>query len=599
MTSYRLFPSTNGPALSGGGATYSGNYIPGVLWKPKQGGCWFEGYWWWVAPGAPTAPQKFCLWSVGFPSGGGTLIPAATVTSGTLTAGQWNYVPAPAPVPVAIGSTYCACTGVNGPFPEGPGQFSSTGTYSAGITNGPLEAFSDTGGTAPEPYGHAQGVFSTAGSDPAVTLPLSGNFGDNLWIDLQVSDTGPGGTVRLWPNKSDASSNVQIDQNKTFVLATEVHLSTAATSANIWFFSPSGAASLPTWCGLYKISGQSLVAANTSPSWLTPSGGAAAAGGGWCKAAFAQALPAGQYKVAVYNANGAAGSWSPTTYGYWTGTAPGASGITSGVLSAPPMAAASSAYVYFNNPGATPPFTDGSTQEPSQGSFSQTGPQYPYVAVDYTVAGTPGPPGAIAECFWVDLEVTGPVLTGTRPSFTAGRVVTARGTRPRSASRTVTAARAAIARVTRHRSATMPVTVTVTASASHSGASHPAGARPALAVTALAVATAVRHRISGRTETVNISAAARVTRHRSATRPVTAAVTARGAVPGGSRGAARPVAALVTARAAHSTRRTAASQFTAAITARAVRTVPNAPALPATAPVATLTAETERTGGPG
>jgi hypothetical protein len=60
--------------------------------------------------GQPTAAQTFALWAV-YDDGIGALVPAATVKSDILTAGQWNYVPLPTPLPLAIGACYNACTG--------------------------------------------------------------------------------------------------------------------------------------------------------------------------------------------------------------------------------------------------------------------------------------------------------------------------------------------------------------------------------------------------------------------------------------------------------------------------------------------------------
>ena len=58
---YRLFPSTNGPSSP---VSYSGPFLAGVLFEVTTGGCWFDGYWWWVCPsGQSTAAQKFALWA--------------------------------------------------------------------------------------------------------------------------------------------------------------------------------------------------------------------------------------------------------------------------------------------------------------------------------------------------------------------------------------------------------------------------------------------------------------------------------------------------------------------------------------------------------
>ena len=44
---YRLFPSTNGPSSP---VSYTGPFLAGVVFEVTTGGCWFDGYWWWVCP---------------------------------------------------------------------------------------------------------------------------------------------------------------------------------------------------------------------------------------------------------------------------------------------------------------------------------------------------------------------------------------------------------------------------------------------------------------------------------------------------------------------------------------------------------------------
>lgn len=327
MTTYRLFPSTNGPSSP---ASYTGNFLAGVIFKVTQGGMWLNRYWHWV-PGTngDTVARKFALWAV-TGNGTGTLISAATVTSGTLTAGQWNSVDLPSPVQLAVGTSYIAATGwsaVHG-FPDsdiggaGTGAVDSYGTggHTAGITNGPLFAFSDNanGGTKGEPYGMSQGVFSTAGTDPAATMPTTGSNAGNFWMDVEVSDTGPAaysGSYRLWPNKFDANSVTVVDTTTGDVIATEVHLSQPCTLNKIWYYSPSGAAALGNWAGIYQITGANsgtLVAQIASPSW------SGAAASGWVSASFAggTTLPAGSYKVCV---GGPASQWGPkdANTDYW------------------------------------------------------------------------------------------------------------------------------------------------------------------------------------------------------------------------------------------------------------------------------------------
>ncbi|HEX5494523.1 MAG TPA: hypothetical protein VFX70_08140 [Mycobacteriales bacterium] len=410
MTTRRLFPATNGPA---GPASYSGPFLCGVLFEVTAGGQWFDGYWLWV-PGTDgdTVARKFALWCV-TGNGQATLIPSATVTSGTLTAGQWNFVPLAEPVQLAIGTVYNACTGweaVHG-FPDSntgtdAANCYGTGGHTAGITNGPLHAYSDiTGGTSPDPYGNVQGVFSASlGTDPAVHAPFQGSDSANFWIDIQVDDTAPAGyagSYRLWPNNVAANVDTVPDSAVNYVLATEFALAEPCTLDAIWYFSPAGTAQLATACDVWSIDGPGTgtrMAGNAAPSW------SGAAGSGWISCAFGNAvLPAGIYKVSVYNSTSPADGWSAkdANSSYW-GTGAGGSGITNGPLSAPGVAGASPAYVFDGSGGGnTPPFSDGSgTTEPGQCTFAQptVAPgtdQYPYLYVD-----------SLAQNYWVDIEVT-------------------------------------------------------------------------------------------------------------------------------------------------------------------------------------------------
>ena len=219
------FQSTYGPSSP---EAYSGPFLSGVLFEVTTSGMWFQGYWWWVCPsGQSTAAQKFALWNVDS-AASGTLIQNSAVISGPLTAGQWNWVPLPAPLPLAIGTCYNASTGFSGGFPSTKNQFASGGPYGNGVIVGPLSAYSDASGSLPSPYKTAQGVFGISGSDPSVHMPDEGSSSDNFWIDLQVSDTAPtqyGGPYRLWPNKYDASPTTSGDSAVNYVVATEMHLS--------------------------------------------------------------------------------------------------------------------------------------------------------------------------------------------------------------------------------------------------------------------------------------------------------------------------------------------------------------------------------------
>lgn len=329
MATYRLFSNTNGPSSP---ISYGGSFLAGVLFQVTTGGVWFEGYWWWVCnTGQSIAAQKFALWEV-YADGSGTLIPAATVTSGSLAAGQWNYIALATPLPLAIGSCYNACTGFTGSFPDTNGQFGAGEPYSAGITSGPLSAFSDLSGTLPAPFSMTQGVFGTTGTDPSVNMPAQGSGSENFWMDLQVADAAPAGSsYRLWPNYPTipATSN---DDNLAQTFGTEFLLSEACTLSTIWFYSPPAVSppALPTICAIWDVKTQQVVSGtqNSAPSW------SGAAGSGWVACEYSGvSLPAGDYKVSVYTPGGSDNFYQETE-AYW-GTGAGANGITSGPLTAP------------------------------------------------------------------------------------------------------------------------------------------------------------------------------------------------------------------------------------------------------------------------
>lgn len=420
MTSYRLFPATNGPAATAGS---SASFVSGVAFAVKGGGNWFEGYWWWVCPtGQAVTPRKFALWSA-TSSGAGVVVPGSVVTSGALTAGQWNYVPLPAPVELAAsldpgnsttGSAYIACVGVNGAFPLTASQFNLGDPYAAGITSGPLTAYSGTTGSRPAPYGLHQGLFSAAGTDPSVTMAnqgdSSGDGASNLWIDVQVSDTAPAGysgSYRALPAKYDSSPDATGDAALPYNLAFQGNLSQLSTLNNMWFYSPSG--SLPTSCSVWRISDQAQVAGIASPAWLKPDGTAASAGAGWVKAAFAPGttLPAGQYRWAVGNAGGAGGSWSlkDAFSGYFTAGV-GSAGITSGPLTMVRWADAAQADIY-----------QGAGTTNGQPVFAVTATAYP----NLTTGNNP------AQMYFVDAEVT-PAVSGTAALTVPKPSVAATGT---------------------------------------------------------------------------------------------------------------------------------------------------------------------------
>lgn len=401
MGTYRLFPSANGPSSP---VSYSGDFLAGVLFCVTSA-CWFEGYWWWVCPaGQPTAPQKFALWQVYGPAEG-NVIPGTVVTSQTLTAGQWNYIPLPAPVPLSIGNVtglgaavYEVATGFSGSFPDSSGQFGAGGPYASGITAGPLFGYSDQGSAAPAPTSATsfQGAFGVAGTDPSVYLPSEGSDSSNFWIDLQVSDTPPtgySGSYRLWPNYPTVFPTQPTIDTQAQTLGTQFSLSQPCTLDNVWFYSPPFAEDIPASTQIWDTATQALVTGtDLAASW---SGGVAS---GWVANSYADAgivLPAGNYIATVYYGGGQVFYMESRGYfGSYQGDAgPATNGMSNGPLSSPSNANA------VNPPGGNSCYYYGGTAATYPNAWDDDdGGENRWVDVEVTPTGTvsasPAPAGS-------------------------------------------------------------------------------------------------------------------------------------------------------------------------------------------------------------
>lgn len=363
MTTYRLMDGVSGrPGVGSSGTqppssptAYGGNFLAGTTFSVLGQMMWLQGFYFWCPTGGDTGAQKFCLWNR-YSTSAQVLVPNTTVTSGTLTAGAWNYAALSTPVQIAPGELYVAATGwtsVHG-FPDTHFQFGTGDPYAAGITNGPLTAWSDTSGTnlfvgTSSNYGLTQGLFGTSSNDPTAVMPAAGSNSANFWVDVLVSDTAPSGyagSYRLWPNMNDAN-NYSNDTANNFTLGMEFSLSQACTINNVWFYSPSGVTQLPTEIGVYQVSGTTLVASNSSPSW------SGVAGSGWISAALTGSLSAStNYKAVVLNGAGSPAIWNGASAGFWS-TGYGGGGLTAGPITAPDTSAATSPGQDTYNGGAT------------------------------------------------------------------------------------------------------------------------------------------------------------------------------------------------------------------------------------------------------
>jgi len=363
VTTYRLMDGVSGRPGVGSSGTQppasptatTGGWLLGTIFSVTTQMAWLNGYYHWVPTGGDTVARKFCIWNR-YSTSAQNLVTGSTVTSGTLTAGTMNFIPLPAPIQLAPYALYVAATGwtaVNG-IPVSSAQFGTGDPYSAGITNGILSGWSAISGSNAFPagttnYGLGQGLFSNSlGNDPTAAMPNNGSGDDNLWVDVLISDTAPGGysgSYRMYPNMADLG-NYSNDTANNFTLGVEFILSPACTVNNIWFYSPAGVTQLPTEIGVYQVAGTSLVLSNASPSW------SGAAGSGWISAALSGSLSAStKYKAVVLNGAGSPAVWNGALANYYT-TGPGASGLTAGPMTVYSNAAADSPGQQSYNAGA-------------------------------------------------------------------------------------------------------------------------------------------------------------------------------------------------------------------------------------------------------
>jgi hypothetical protein len=328
MTTYRLFPSTNGPALPvnfGSGF----EFVSGIGFQVTQPTIYFEGYWWWVCPNdQSTAPQIFCLWQdtsdLDEEGDFGQLVDASVVKSGTLTPGQWNFVALPAPIPLTQYVSYRAATASPQYAPTTNGQFGSGGAYADGITNGPLFAFADasSGNTADVSWYQSSNCSWTENTlDPTTAYPGAGSGGFNVWLDVQVTDQVPAGaTFRCWPNQPNPLYPPEAPL--PYTVGTQMVVTEAAQVLKLWFLSQTGNQKLPSICGIWDTATQDVVPGSQkdSPNWLLADGTAATPGGGW---AYCDYSNSGVMLDANHNYRVAVGMFLPNyvwysgAQGYW------------------------------------------------------------------------------------------------------------------------------------------------------------------------------------------------------------------------------------------------------------------------------------------
>lgn len=400
MATYRLMDGAAGrPGVGSSGTqppatgtAYSGNYIAGLVFQVTSGSIYFQGYWWWVAPtGQDTGPQKFALWNV-YASSLGKLVPGSTVTSGTLTAGQFNFVPLAVPLALTPNIPHVAAVGsvVTTGFPLTQNQFGAGNPYTAGITSGPLSAYGGSPGIAAA-GNLPQQPFSVAAADPAVVMPGTNDQNDLLWVDVQVTDDIPGSasSFRAWPDMIYPWPSVVIANDVTgYTLGMQFSVATACTLQKIWHFSVPAAVGnqstvLPTRCLIWDVASQTAVAGsdNPSPAWLDPGGGAASPGDGWVYVDYSTSgvtlQPSAAYKVSTFH--GAGANWfGAVTNVFGTGQLQGA-GFSQGPLVIPGDASSSPGQQSWNTATFAYPATS-------------TNPEADWIDVEVSPAAAPAIP---------------------------------------------------------------------------------------------------------------------------------------------------------------------------------------------------------------
>jgi hypothetical protein len=198
MTQYSFFGthgnSANGPASS---ISFGAAFTAGLAFKVTSSSLYLYGYYLWRSDSGQPASSQCALWqitaaSTGTYQGSGTLVSSSSLATQT-----WNYLPLASPFALTASTPYKAVYGLTGNFSDTQNQFGTGGTYQAGITNGPLDAYSDTaglGGTNPVPFANSyQGTFGTAGADPTANYPVTPDSSSNFWIDVLIGPAAPAG----------------------------------------------------------------------------------------------------------------------------------------------------------------------------------------------------------------------------------------------------------------------------------------------------------------------------------------------------------------------------------------------------------------------
>lgn len=154
---------------------------------------------------------------------------------------------------------------------------------------------------------------------------------------------------------SQAAPGVPLTSDATpYTFGVQFTVSQAGTLAAIWWFSGTGATSLPDHILLFQVtgSGTGTLVHSEAASW------SGAVGTGWVRAQFSSppSLTASTNYKASVSVAAVTGNWYTTTANYWS-SGPGSGGITNGPLSAPNNAGGDGGQDTFSTSSLTYPAT--------------------------------------------------------------------------------------------------------------------------------------------------------------------------------------------------------------------------------------------------
>lgn len=182
MTSYRIWPSTNGP---GSAAFDSSTYTLGMAFTVSQS-CTLNAIWFWSAADATELPGAVAVFAQTSGNAGSIVESITSPTWSGAAASGWVSVTMSGSTTLSAGTNYKTCvlkgTATNNVY-SATANYWDTGAGSAGLTNGPLSALSSSAASAATLGG--QDTFL----NPAASLgwPTTAFNAGNYWVDVEVT----------------------------------------------------------------------------------------------------------------------------------------------------------------------------------------------------------------------------------------------------------------------------------------------------------------------------------------------------------------------------------------------------------------------------